>query len=161
MIYLISHSNQYLKIGYTKDIRKRLSRLQVSNPIKLEVLHLTDGDMELEKKLHDMFSEYNAQSGEWFYYNDKIINYFQDKKCLLWSEGLVPYDKINLIGEIKSERLKRNMSLQQLGELYGCSPQSMYEIETREVQGTITLKILYKMAKVFNKKFEYRFVDAK
>jgi hypothetical protein len=37
----------------------------------------------------------------------------------------------------------------------------MYEIETREVQGTITLKILYKMAKVFNKKFEYRFVDAK
>jgi DNA-binding XRE family transcriptional regulator len=41
--------------------------------------------------------------------------------------------------------------------MYGCTAQSMSEIETREMQGRLTLSILYKIAKLFNKKFEYRF----
>lgn len=157
MIYLISHSNIFLKIGYTKNIHKRLSQLQTSNPIKLEVLHLIDGDVDLEKELHLLFKDFKTQ-GEWFVFNESILDYFKDKECLMWSEGLIPYEKVNVIGIIKSERLKNNMSLNSLAELYGCTSQSIYEIEKREIQGSITLNVLYKMAKLFNKKFEYRFI---
>lgn len=158
MIYLISHSNEYLKIGYTKNINKRLYQLQVSNPVKLELLHLIDGDLSLEKELHFMFKDL-ISNGEWFYFDKKIINYFEDKKCLMWQQGYEPYNKRDVSGIIKQERLNNKMSLSDLGELYGCTAQSIKEIESREVKGTITINTMHKIAKLFNKKLEYRFVD--
>lgn len=156
MIYLISHENKFLKIGYTKNIHKRLSQLQTSSPVRLEVLHLIEGDINLEKELHLLFGHL-VVSGEWFTFDDSILNYFKDKECLLWSEGFTASEKLSATGLIKAERLKLNMSLETLGEMYGCTAQSMHETEKREIQGTLTLGILYKMAKLFNKKFEYRF----
>jgi DNA-binding XRE family transcriptional regulator len=158
MIYLISHEYQFVKIGYTKNINKRLSRLQVSSPVKLEVLHLIDGDITLEKKLHVLFKDLRT-SGEWFKFDASILEYFADKECLLWQHGFTSEEKIPVIGIIKHERLNVNMSLDTLSDMYGCTPQSMYEIEKREMQGSLTLGILYKIAKLFNKKFEYRFTN--
>jgi DNA-binding XRE family transcriptional regulator len=156
MIYLISYDNQFLKIGYTKNITKRLSQLQTSIPIKLEVLHLIDGDITLEKKLHFLFKDLRTQ-GEWFNFDNSILEYFVDKECLLWQHGFTNEEKIPVIGLIKHHRLNNNMSLDTLAKMYGCTAQSMSEIETRERQGRLTLSILYKTAKLFNKKFEYRF----
>lgn len=157
MIYLISYDNQFLKIGYTKNITKRLSQLQVSSPVKLEVLHLIDGNTILEKKLHVLFKDLRT-SGEWFNFDNSILEYFENKKCLLWENGFVLQEKIPVIGLIKYNRLNNNMSLDTLSKMYGCTAQSMSEIETRERQGRLTLSILYKTAKLFNKKFEYRFI---
>jgi len=156
MIYLISYDNQFLKIGYTKNITKRLSQLQTSIPIKLEVLHLIDGDITLEKKLHFLFKDLRTQ-GEWFNFDNSILEYFEDKECLLWQNGFTNEEKIPVIGLIKYHRLSNNMSLDTLAKMYGCTAPSMNEIETRERQGRLTLSILYKTAKLFNKKFEYRF----
>jgi hypothetical protein len=64
-----------------------------------------------------------------------------------------------IIGLIKTERLNEKMSMVVLGELYGCSAQSIHEMEVREMQGTLTLNKLHKIAKIFNKKLEYRFVS--
>jgi DNA-binding XRE family transcriptional regulator len=158
MIYLISHSNQFLKIGYTKDIKKRLSQLQVSSPIKLELLHIIEGDLSLEKELHILFKDY-ATNGEWFIFSEDIVNYFKDKYCLMWSEGFIKYSQRDIIGLIRAKRIKNNLSLEHVASLYGCTPQSMYDIEKREVQGKVTLSTLYKIAKIYNKEFEYRFVD--
>jgi len=158
MIYLISHENQFIKIGYTKNINKRLSQLQVSSPVKLEVLHLIDGDVTIEKKLHVLFKDLRT-SGEWFKFDSSILEYFADKECLLWKHGFTSEEKIPVIGIIKHHRLNNNMSLDTLSDMYGCTPQSMHEIERREMQGSLTLGILYKIAKLFNKKFEYRFTN--
>jgi DNA-binding XRE family transcriptional regulator len=158
MIYLISHENQFIKIGYTKNINKRLSQLQVSSPVKLEVLHLIDGDVTIEKKLHVLFKDLRT-SGEWFKFDSSILEYFADKECLLWKHGFTSEEKIPVIGIIKHHRLNNNMSLDTLSDMYGCTPQSMHEIEKREMQGSLTLGILYKIAKLFNKKFEYRFTN--
>ena len=157
MIYLISYDNQFLKIGYTKNINKRLCQLQVSSPVKLEVLHLINGNVTLEKELHVLFKDLRT-SGEWFTYNASILEYFVDKECLLWQNGFTHEEKIPVIGLVKYHRLSNNMSLDTLSQMYGCTVQSMSEIETRERQGKLTLGILYKIAKLFNKKFEYRFV---
>ena len=157
MIYLISHQNEYLKIGYTKNVRKRLTQLQVSNPIKLELLHLIEGDSNLEKELHLLFQEYSI-NGEWFKYDNNILRYFQNQKCLMWEQGFTDYKRLPVIGKIKTERMKSNMTLHKAADLYGCTIQSMSEIEKREIKGTLTLSVLYKIAKIYNKKFEYRFV---
>ena len=157
MIYLISHEYQFVKIGYTKNINKRLSQLQVSSPVKLEVLHLRDGNTILEKELHVLFKDLRT-SGEWFHFDASILEYFADKQCLLWQHGFTAEEKIPVIGLVKYHRLSNNMSLDTLSQMYGCTVQSMSEIETRERQGKLTLGILYKIAKLFNKKFEYRFV---
>jgi DNA-binding XRE family transcriptional regulator len=157
MIYLISHEYQFVKIGYTKNINKRLKQLQTSSPVKLEVLHLIDGNVTLEKELHLLFKDLRT-SGEWFKFDNSILEYFIDKECLLWQYGFTSEEKIPITGLIKHERLNCNMSLNTLSEMYGCSTQSMHEIERREMQGSLTIGILYKIAKLFNKKFEYRFV---
>ena len=77
---------------------------------------------------------------------------------MLWQHGFTAEEKIPVIGLVKYHRLSNNMSLDTLSQMYGCTVQSMSEIETRERQGKLTLGILYKIAKLFNKKFEYRFV---
>jgi DNA-binding XRE family transcriptional regulator len=158
MIYLISYENKFVKIGYTKNISKRLSQLQVSSPIKLEVLHLIDGNVALERELHILFKDLKT-SGEWFKFDSSILEYFADKECLLWKHGFTSEEKIPIIGIIKHHRLNAGMSLAALSDIYGCTPQSMYDFEKREVQGALTLNVLYKIAKVFNKKFEYRFTN--
>ena len=157
MVYLISHEYQFVKIGFTSNINKRLSQLQVSSPVKLEVLHLIEGNVSLEKELHVLFKDLRT-SGEWFKFDPSILEYFVDKECLLWQHGFTSEEKIPVIGVIKHERLDRNMSLDTLAQMYGCTVQSMSEIETTERQGKLTLGILYKIARLFNKKFEYRFV---
>jgi DNA-binding XRE family transcriptional regulator len=157
MIYLVAHLDQFVKIGFTKNINKRLIQLQISSPVKLEVLHLIEGNVSLEKELHQKFKDFRV-SGEWFNYDSSILEYFIDKKCLLWEYGFTAEEKIPVIGLIKYARLSKNMSLNTLGQMYGCTAQSMQEIEQREMQGRLTLGILYKIAKLFNKKFEYRFV---
>ena len=158
MVYLISHEDKYLKIGHTNDINNRFSQLQVSTPIKLKLIHLIKGGVNLEKELHQKFNDLRV-NGEWFVYDPEILNYFSSQDCLMWEYGFKPYEKMPIIGLIKNERLNKNMSMAMLGELYGCSAQSIYEIEVREMQGKLTLNILHKMAKIFNKKLEYRFVS--
>ena len=57
----------YVKIGKAKDLRKRLSGLQVSSPIKMGVAGFirTPNASALEKALHNRY-EKDSIIGEWF-----------------------------------------------------------------------------------------------
>lgn len=72
-VYFI-RSGEYIKIGYTSDLPKRLSNLQTGNPHQLTVIHtiLTRQAEEIEADLHEMFTEYHV-SGEWFRLPDDAI----------------------------------------------------------------------------------------
>lgn len=159
MVYLVSFENKFLKIGCTNDIHKRLSQLQTSVPVKLNVIALIDGGYAEESDLHNMF-KHLSESGEWFKYDYSIIKYFQSKPCLMWENGLTPIDNFPIIGHIKSERIKNNLSLEDLAKLYGCTKQSILDIEKREIRGNVTIRVMHKIAKLFGKKFEYRFVNS-
>jgi DNA-binding XRE family transcriptional regulator len=157
MIYLIAFENKFCKIGCTNDIHKRLSQIQVSVPIKLNVIALIDGGYNEEKKIHNMF-KHLSELGEWFKFDNSIINYFASQKCLMWENGILPIDKFPLMGHIKSERIKKNFCLEDLAELYGCTRQSILDIEKREINGNVSIRVMHKIAKALGKKFEYRFV---
>lgn len=63
--YFIGSKNGPIKIGYTRDLNKRLRTMQTSYPFKLEVLATTTGGQIAEARYHQRFADYRLE-GEWF-----------------------------------------------------------------------------------------------
>ncbi len=61
-------------------------------------------------------------------------------------------------GWIYAFRYALNMSLRQLGQKLSITPQSVKEIEEREKNGTVSLKVLRQVASALNMKFVYAFI---
>lgn len=154
MIYFIKHT-EYVKIGYTHDILSRLSKLQVSCPVKMSVLGLIDGTMEDEGVLHKKFMDINS-SGEWFRYTKELEDFIQSlDKGLMWKYGFEE-NASSPIGLIKSCRIGRNLSMEELGERLGITKQAVMDMERREVQGRVSLANVMKALSVMGYKYEYR-----
>jgi len=67
VIYFIQAEDKAIKIGYTKhrEIAQRLSTIQTSCPLKIEVLGVIEGEYPEEKELHFLFTQSRIR-GEWF-----------------------------------------------------------------------------------------------
>lgn len=77
-IYFVSYLKGPIKIGKTRDLKKRIASLQTAHPYPLEVLgFLQTGDETLEGVLHQKFSRYKL-NGEWFDRSDEILHYIRD-----------------------------------------------------------------------------------
>jgi len=61
-------------------------------------------------------------------------------------------------GWIYAFRYSLNMSMRQLGQRLSITPQSVKEIEEREKNGTVSLKVLRQVASALNMKFYYGFI---
>lgn len=70
--YLIRQGD-YLKIGYTTDVIRRLKSYGTHNAA-FELLYYISGNVERE--LHNKFSGYRYKN-EWFRYSDEIVAYFR------------------------------------------------------------------------------------
>jgi len=68
-----------IKIGFTKDIKKRMVHLQQANPYKLNLLVLFPGNEEMEKAIHEGFREANLK-GEWFLPHPEILKEIEERK---------------------------------------------------------------------------------
>jgi DNA-binding XRE family transcriptional regulator len=155
MVYFIQHTD-FLKIGYTNDINKRLSELQVSCPIKLKVLGLIEGTRKEESEYHEKFKHLGS-SGEWFNCTTELLEFTETlDKTLLWKHGFISDNALSPLGIIKLCRIKENMSLQDLGDLTGVTKQSIKEMELREIQGKTTLSSIINCLNAMGYKFEYR-----
>lgn len=86
----------------------------------------------------------------------KLIREQLDKKIIKF-KGL---DKVVVPpnGWIYSIRQAINMSLRQLGQRLSITPQSVKEIEEREKNGTISIKVLKQAASALNMHFVYGFI---
>lgn len=73
MLYLIK-SGDFLKIGYSNNVNKRLESYRTCNPDFI-VLDTIEGDEKLEKALHKICKEFKIENRqEWFYLDPFIIN---------------------------------------------------------------------------------------
>lgn len=78
MVYLIKCTvNNVCKIGFSDNPKDRLQQLQTSYPHKLELTSIIDGDISIERHIHEYFKEFNTH-GEWFMYNQLIKEYFDN-----------------------------------------------------------------------------------
>ena len=64
MIYVIK-SGKNTKIGYTKNIDKRIKSFKTHNP-NFQLISIYDGGRELEKDLHKGLSPFRIKGTEWF-----------------------------------------------------------------------------------------------
>jgi len=78
-LYLISHGNEFLKIGVTSDIKRRLKEIRFANPNHINVLFFIENVYLLEKILHLRFDNYRINN-EWFHYNESILEIFKTIK---------------------------------------------------------------------------------
>lgn len=102
MLYLIKTSfynkettkfSHALKIGYTNDIKSRMSQYHSDNPY-IELLSTREGDQFIESLFHNYFKEYKLSipgrpmNREWLEYNEEIIETFDkllEKELILLS----------------------------------------------------------------------------
>ncbi len=104
MIYLIQSAyiddndnfHKALKIGYAKDLDKRLVAYNTHLP-SYKLLKTREGEEELEKHLHIYFSKYRLSNYEWFEYNDEIVNNFDEitLETILPVESVIYEPKVN------------------------------------------------------------------
>jgi DNA-binding XRE family transcriptional regulator len=157
MIYFIKQ-NDFIKIGYTNNLKNRLNQLQTSSPVRLEVLGLIKGDKSDEKKHHDLFKNF-CSNGEWFILNEEIKNYIDSlDKGLMWKYGFIN-EATSPIGLIKQTRLEKNLSMEELAVRLGMTKQAVLDMERRDMQGRITIGVLSKALYAMNCKLGIRSVD--
>jgi len=70
MLYVIGSKEDWrsfpIKIGFTDSSpEERLSSIQTGNPLKLDIIHLMDGDVFAERQIHSVLCDYRL-AGEWF-----------------------------------------------------------------------------------------------
>ena len=157
MIYFIKQGD-YVKIGFTNRFKTRLNQLQVSSPIKLEVLGIIEGNKNDEKNMHEKFKHIST-NGEWFIYCDELKSFIDLlDNSLMWKYGYL--DNINSpIGLIKQTRLENNISMEELAEKLGVTKQSVLDMERRDLQGRITINALSKALYAMNYKLGIRAIS--
>ncbi len=88
-VYFIrAGKTQFVKIGWTSDLRMRLSVLQTGNQAKLKVLRVLPGSRNTEVSIQVLFGRWRRR-GEWFWLDAEIAKFIDDsaKDCVL-SEAL-------------------------------------------------------------------------
>jgi hypothetical protein len=71
-----------IKIGYTADLKRRITSLQTGYPDRLELLLAFPGNQELEKTVHKIFEQYRLK-GEWFQSSPEVLEKIQ--KFAYWN----------------------------------------------------------------------------
>jgi len=71
-VYFIQDSSGFVKIGWTKNLKRRFSALRTGNPSVLTVIRTLEGYRALEIWLHEQFSTYRVR-GEWFRFDERML----------------------------------------------------------------------------------------
>ena len=79
--FILARDVGYVKIGFSTNIKRRLSDLQVGSPYAFILLAVAEGDQVREKELHERFQKYRL-SGEWFAYSEELRNFVLDREWM-------------------------------------------------------------------------------
>lgn len=68
LVYVIGNkSGGFCKIGFTRNVHKRIVEIQIGCPLPLEIFCVVYGTMKTEQLLHKKYKDYRL-NGEWFKY---------------------------------------------------------------------------------------------
>lgn len=136
MIYLIK-SFDYLKIGYTDDITKRLNAFNTTNP-DFTLLETKEGTRDDEKVLHKLCKPWSHRN-EWFKDVSEVRKFWNDY------QETTEYDVIKLKKEIEDlkNKLRRHNSTNFEIDLM----QQKHEEELQQLYEEI-IQILYLISKL-------------
>jgi hypothetical protein len=98
-VYFIQ-SGDAVKIGISNDPKRRMVDLAYYNPVALELLGVLDGDVALERYLHDKFDKHRIR-GEWFKLAPEILEYIRQNAAseeIRTSDSATPTEVVALEG---------------------------------------------------------------
>jgi hypothetical protein len=77
-----------IKIGFTKDVRRRLHDLSIGCPFPIELMALMPGSLEDEFTMHKRFGQLHAH-GEWFRARPRLRKFIKTlvEQRLAWAPG--------------------------------------------------------------------------
>lgn len=77
--FVVDSDKKYVKIGRSKNIMKRISQIQTSNPKKLSLMCFTN--KYNEKYFHNKYKydKINLGGSEWFLYSEEMENYLRNE----------------------------------------------------------------------------------
>lgn len=78
-IYFIAMGSEYVKIGFSKNCRKRKFDLQVASPLPLETIFIQQARRSDEVRLHKRFSKLKSH-GEWFKATPELMAFISGLK---------------------------------------------------------------------------------
>lgn len=84
--YFVAFDDMYVKIGFTKKIKDRLSALQISQPHPLRLLGIVEGDIEFAT--HRKFAKDRVQ-GEWFRLSEEVLRFIRENSYVPISSQLM------------------------------------------------------------------------
>jgi len=84
--FILGAGTEKVKIGYSTNVKERLSGLQIGSPVKLLVIGSFPGEFEHEARLHKFLEKYRSH-GEWFYMADEVIDVIELANSQGW-EGI-------------------------------------------------------------------------
>ncbi len=67
MVYFVK-CEDYVKVGYTSNMKNRYKAYVTENPFPTKVLHVIKGGLLIEKMIHNKLAAW-LHRGEWFHYN--------------------------------------------------------------------------------------------
>lgn len=157
MIYFIQEENNIkapIKIGTSRNIKKRLNELQANSPVKLKVLSTIGGGRREESKLHRIFKKYRMYN-EWFRPEDELIKYIFGTKYIPYEYRII--DKL-IIGNlyytsfdgksIKQVRLidildNDKVKIEVIKEGFVKNNFKIYEVHKSEIQKDLRIALKY------------------
>lgn len=80
VIYFAS-SGDYVKIGFSRSLKKRIKKYSTENPLPITLLHSEPGTYETEKLTHKRFWHLRAHH-EWFRMTQELLDYIEERKRL-------------------------------------------------------------------------------
>lgn len=81
MIYFIQ-CNDYVKVGYTSNLKSRMKDYVTENPYPTKLLHILNGGYDIERKIHKQLKKFKHR-GEWFLYTAEV----KDKIAFIIAEN--------------------------------------------------------------------------
>jgi len=78
-VYLAAWGDEFVKIGYSSNVRQRMKAIQSTCPVPVRLLGWLSGGQTVETRLHHRFAA-SRHVGEWFHFTDEI-RAFVDNEC--------------------------------------------------------------------------------
>jgi len=87
-----------IKIGFTKDVKKRLFFLQTATPYSLRLLCVFPGNEEMEREIHTCLGDIRLR-GEWFLPHPFLLRAIEEEERINKQNGFIEPDPSYDIGD--------------------------------------------------------------
>lgn len=82
-----------IKIGFARNVASRLVKMRVDSPVPLVLMVAIEGDLTIERELHQRFSDDRAL-GEWFRPSEALLSFIRTATAIeLPTKARKPFDR--------------------------------------------------------------------